>query len=170
MTDLRSALVAVEKKDYGDRYEDHCLEIYRIYVGMADNISNRRQSANSFFLSVNTAILAVFGLSTGPFREWLWALSIAGIILCFSWYRLIRSYKDLNTAKFKVIHEIERVLPFAPFDAEWEAVGRGNSKELYLPFTHIEIRVPWVFMLIHALSFLMIISPLIVRFVKSNCI
>jgi hypothetical protein len=39
------------------------------------------------------------------------------------WYRLVRSYKDLNSAKFKVIHEIEKSLPISPYDAEWEAVG-----------------------------------------------
>ena len=62
----------------------------------------------------------------------------------------VRSYKDLNTAKFKLIHEIEAKLPMAPYDAEWEAVGRGKAPELYLPFTHVEICVPWVFLVLHA--------------------
>jgi hypothetical protein len=65
------------------------------------------------------------------------------------WYRLVRAYKDLNSAKFKVVHEIEAQLPLAPYDAEWEAVGRGKAPKLYLPFTHVEIYTPLVFFAIH---------------------
>ena len=35
------------------------LEQYKLYVEMADRISSRRQNANSFFLSINTAIVAL---------------------------------------------------------------------------------------------------------------
>jgi hypothetical protein len=44
---------------------------------------------------------------------------------------------------------IEQLLPLAPYDAEWEAVGRGKDKKLYLPFTHVEIFVTWVFVILH---------------------
>src|SRR3989442_10768421 len=37
------------------------LEQYKLYVEMADRISARRQTANEFFLSVNTAIVALLG-------------------------------------------------------------------------------------------------------------
>ena len=84
----------------------------------------------------------------------LWLVAAAGIALSYLWYRLIRSYRDLNTAKFKVIHEIEKRLPLSPYDAEWEAMGRGNNPMLYKPFTHIETGVPWVFVVLHALVLL----------------
>ena len=70
------------------------------------------------------------------------------------WYRLVRSYRDLNSAKFTVIHEIEKKLPISPYDAEWEAVGRGSNSRLYLPFTHVEIFIPWVFLVLHFVVFL----------------
>ena len=54
---LEEQLLSLPKDDYGERYQDHVLEIYKLYVQSADNISARRQSANSFFLSVNTAII-----------------------------------------------------------------------------------------------------------------
>src|SRR2546426_1964670 len=37
------------------------LEQYKLYVEMADRISARRQTANEFFLSVNTVIVALLG-------------------------------------------------------------------------------------------------------------
>ena len=144
------------RKDYGQNYQEHLLEQYKLYVEMADRISSRRQSANSFFLSINTAIaslLGYVGLEHQNKTDYFWTVSLIGMALCFMWYRLVRSYKDLNSAKFKVIHEIEKELPVAAYDLEWEKVGRGENSKLYLPFTHIEIMIPWVFFAIHFLIF-----------------
>lgn len=133
------------------------IEQYKLYVEMADRISSRRLTANSFFLSINTALVAltsyINNISNSSLLSSSLLISLAGMILCYMWYRLIRSYKDLNTAKFKVIHNMEKMLPFNPYDAEWIEVGEGKNKKKYLPFTNIEMRVPWVFLLIHAVVF-----------------
>ena len=145
--------MTIQQGEYGPNYQAHLLEQYKLYVEMADRISSRRQSANSFFLSVNTAIIALISyIHWGSKNDssFYWLVSLAGMFLCFMWYRLVRSYKDLNTAKFKVIHEMEAKLPVAPYDLEWEKVGKGKNSKLYLPFTHIEICIPWVFFVIHA--------------------
>lgn len=145
-----------EKYPSPEKYADHLLKQYTVYFGSAERISDRRQTANSFFLTVNTGLIALVGyiqLGTANSAKLYWMVSLAGIALSFMWYRLIRSYHDLNTAKFKVIHEIEMELPLAPFDAEWEAVGRGDNPKLYLPFTHIEVGIPWVFLLLHLVAF-----------------
>lgn len=149
--------MSISQEEYGEAYKPHLLEQYKLYVEMTDRISSRRQSANSFFLSVNTAIIAIvsyinFGSKTAS--DFYWLISLAGITLCFMWYRLIRSYKDLNSAKFKVIHELEALLPVSPYDMEWQKVGRGENSKLYLPFTHIEIFIPWVFLFIHVFVFI----------------
>lgn len=138
--------------EYGSEYNAHLLEQYKLFVEMADRVSARRQSANSFFLSVNTAIIALVGYinsGTQTSSNFNWLIALAGIALCLMWFRLIKSYKDLNTAKFSVIHEMEAELPFAPYDVEWDKVQRGTNSKLYLPFTHIEIYIPWVFLTIH---------------------
>jgi hypothetical protein len=132
---------------------------YKLYVEMADRISARRQNANTFALSVNTALIALVGYvqtqdSTVLKEGFFWSVAVAGLILNFVWYRMVRSYRDLNTAKFLVIHEIETRLVISPYDAEWEAVGRGKNRKLYLPFTHIEIWIPWIFFALHALILL----------------
>lgn len=140
---------------YGASYKAHYLEIYKMYVEMADKISSRRQTANSFFLTINTTIVGLLGYvqlgkdQTENTEAFYWLIGLAGMVLCFLWYRLVRSYKDINSGKFKVIHEIEKRLPLAPYDAEWEILGRGKDPKLYLPFTHIEVGVPWVFFTLH---------------------
>ena len=138
-----------------EKYQAHLFEQYKLYVEMADRISSRRQTANSYFLSINTALLGFVGyINTKDTGTFLWLVAAAGITLSYLWYRLIRSYRDLNTAKFNVVHEIEKRLPLSPYDAEWEAMGRGTNPKLYKPFTHIETGVPWVFVVLHALVLL----------------
>jgi hypothetical protein len=151
-------LVGVPEKDYGEQHHAHMLEQYKKYLDMSDKISDRRSTANTFFLTVNTGLISAFGIvnltgqKTSNFL--LVTGSLAAILLSYSWYRLIRAYRDLSTAKFKVVHEIENHLPIRPFDAEWEAVGRGEDKRLYWPFTHIERFVPWIFILVYVVVIL----------------
>lgn len=156
---ISEALKKSSQKEYGEHYQSHVLEMYKLYVDMADRISSRRQTANSFFLSINSAIIGFAGfVKISEPKNFNWILPIAGILLCYTWYRLVRSYRDLNTGKLQIIHEIEKELPIAPYDAEWEAVGRGTNPKLYLPFTKTELIVPWIFAAIHLIS-VIILSP-----------
>ena len=155
---IRRVLLGVPRDAYGPNYDAHALDQYRLYVEMTDRISERREKANSYFLALNTAAV---GLSTyltlsrpGAHALVEASISLAGMTICYLWYRIVRSYRDLNSAKFKVVHEMEAHLPFKPYDAEWKGVGRGKDKKLYLPFTHVEILVPWVFLLLHLVGLL----------------
>jgi hypothetical protein len=131
------------------------MEQYKLYLTMLDNISDRRQHANNFFLTVNTGVCAFIGYifskdAAMEFRSFFWFVPVAGILLSYFWYRLIRSYRDLNSAKFKVVHLMEKRLPLAPFHAEWLALGEAKDRKRYVPFTHLEIWVPCSFMLMYA--------------------
>jgi hypothetical protein len=150
---IQGQLRGAQPGDYTGDYQAHLLEQYKLYLGMADKISDRRTTANTFFLTVNSGLLAALGFAKFTAQEvssaFIIIACIAALPLCYSWYRLIRSYRDLNTAKFKVVHEIEAMLPLRPFDAEWEAVGRGKNRELYLPFTEVEKYVPWIYIALY---------------------
>lgn len=161
----------VQPAQYQGTYTSDLLEQYKLYVEMADRISQRRQTANTFFLSINTLLVTLSGffvthIEKGSEYLWLFFVGIAGIILCFYWYKQIRSYKDLNSAKFIVIHEIELFLPIRPYDAEWTAVGMGQNEKHYLPFTHIELQIPWVFLWLYIAMMIIIFSPVISSFLS----
>lgn len=156
--DIPDELLKHSEKEYGKDCREHVVEIYKLYVDMADRISSRRQTANSFFLTLNTALVGIVGYTQLGLRgsdsmKLLWIISIGGITLCFSWYRLLRSYRGLSSGKFAVIQAIERQLPISPYAAEWEALGRGEDPERYLPFTKVEVVVPWVFLVLHFIVF-----------------
>lgn len=145
-----STAFRIDSTRYGERYCDHLFETYKLFVQSTESVSNRRQTANSFFLTLNSSIVALgsYLISCGTSASSL-VIPIVGILIGYVWYRLIKSYRDLNSAKFKVIHEIEQRLPLAVFDAEWFYLGRGDDSKKYLRFTLIERAIPTIFMVIH---------------------
>lgn len=159
-------LFVTEEKEYGDKYKSHLLEQYKLCVLMADKVSSRRSLANNFFLSLNTLLITIIGILTrlGPsftaFNFW-WVViaSIAGILFCLCWHVTIRYYRELNEAKFTVINSIEKKLPVAAFDAEWEYLTTGKKTLKYPHLTKVERWVPLVFALLY--SVLMIIAFLL---------
>lgn len=131
---------------YGPDYKDHLLEQYKLYVESTSQISERRTSANNYLVTVNAFLVTLYGLASsfGNNTAWLVVVPVSGALVCVTWLALIRSYRDLNTAKFKVLHELEQRLPAALFDREWDHAQQGEGKA-YKPLTHIEPYIPLVF-------------------------
>jgi hypothetical protein len=149
-------LSSKSKEEYGEKYNEHLLQQYLLYVQMADKISERRSLANTFFLTANTAILSTLGIVTAILPANLvesdflvFLAAITPVLLCYSWYRLVRSYQQLNSGKFSIIHEIEAKLPLAPYRAEWVALGKGKDPARYKPLTDVEKWVPVIFAILY---------------------
>jgi hypothetical protein len=133
-------------------YYEVALEQYKLYVEMADRISARRAATNTFFLTLHTAILtlvAVFWQTRPTGSPWLLLAPLIVVIgLCWTWFALVRSYRQLNGIKWAVVGAFELRLPTSPFGlAEWEGIGRGKDPARYLPFTHVEQWIPATFAL-----------------------
>lgn len=151
---IRDELIIKTENEYGENYQNHLLEQYKLYVEMADRISQRRAMSNTYFVTINSLILTIFSAiaSLDTFeisRKWILVVAATGILISITWWWIIRSYRLLNSGKFKVIHEIEKLLPISPYDAEWTAVGRGKDCSKYLPLTHIEQWVPILFIIVY---------------------
>lgn len=132
------------------------LEQYKIYVEMADRISARRALSNAFFLTLNTALLTGIGVvwrEVGPTSLLIFALLIVGVIQASTWFWLIRSYRQLNAAKYVVIGAMEERLPTSPYwQAEWRALGEGKNKALYWPLTQVEQALPAIFVALYVVG------------------
>ncbi|WP_329220592.1 hypothetical protein [Streptomyces microflavus] len=136
------------------------LEIYKLAVEMADRVSARRGSANAFFLSVQTTLISIMALTHGRLESTnqaiYLAISIAGVTLSISWWLQLRSYRDLNTAKFAVINKIEESLPIQLFKDEWESLKRDPLPPLrkrYAELGYVERVIPGVFALLYVLLY-----------------
>lgn len=132
------------------------LEQYKMYLEMADRVSQRRGSANTFFITINAAILTISSWSAEKFGSLIYIISIVGILLCISWFFAIRSYRQLNSGKFKVIHEIEKELPLNLYQFEWLILKEGKSFKDYWPLSHIECFVPVVFSIFYVILLIIV--------------
>lgn len=153
---MSNPLLARKEKEYGGKYKDHFFEQYKIFIDSIEKTSDRRQQANNYFLAINTALISLIGFSLQVkiFGDFLWPkalIAFLGIIISVIFWYLIRSYKQLNTGKFVVVHEIEELLPLRLYKHEWEILGKGKDKSRYYPFSHIELLIPWVFGLIYTI-------------------
>jgi hypothetical protein len=126
------------------------LEQYKLYVEMADRISARRGQANTFFLAVNTGVFTVLGVFWEHRPSGSAVMLVAPwtmlIVQCLAWFWILRSYRQLNTAKYVVIGALEELLPTSPYwAAEWVALGQGKEPARYWPMSHVEQLVPALF-------------------------
>jgi hypothetical protein len=137
------------------------LDLYKLAVEMADRVSARRATANAFFLTVQTALVAVLGIATPTLHHAPWwtalAVALAGVILSASWWLQLRSYRDLNRAKFSVINAIENDLPVKVFTDEWASLKRdpiSRWRGRYAELGTVERVVPGVFAALYLLLFI----------------
>ena len=156
MTKKENSLFNVNEGDYGQAYKEHLLAQYQLYVESMEKISDRRQNANNYFITINTVLISFIGifLQTKMFESISWVkslIALVGIIICVVFWFLLRSYKQLNTGKFKVIHDFEQKLPASIYDYEWQILGEGKNKKLYFPFSHIEMIIPWIFGVVYVI-------------------
>lgn len=118
---------------------DTILELYKTAVEMADRVSSRRAGANTFFVTLNTALAAVVGIVSAARKPpphgnlpsfdafGLVCTAIAGIVLALVWMLLLSYYRRLNAAKFDVINKLEERLPARPYTDEWKVLHPDES-------------------------------------------
>jgi len=130
--------------------KDRLLEQYKLYVETAETVSKKRQTANSYYLSINSFLLILSGYLTSlPYEVWHILIAMAGITISLLWIISLKSYRQLNSAKYKVIHKIENNLPSKPILEEWVLLGKGKNKKIYSKLSLIEQFVPAIFILLY---------------------
>lgn len=131
-------------------WRSQLFEQYKLYLDGIQKNSDRRTSANNYLLTVNTAIIAIYGFSDKVTHSFIWAIIIpfSGILASFLWFRIIESYRNLNTVKFEVLHKLEEKLPANLFSHEWEIAEEGQTST-YRPFSHIEKNIPIIFIILY---------------------
>lgn len=146
----------------GDCFDgDMLFEQYRLYVEMANDVSNRRDKTNKLYITVISLFVTVFSIIISLTNELfvLFILLVAIILVCFVWEKNIESYSVLNRVKFDVINEIEKKLPAKGFTIEGELLGLYQYDEL----TNLEKKVPIV------LKTISIIAIVLLVLIKIGC-
>ena len=155
-------LVHCTRETYGGSFNTDLLEQYKLYVQSADSVSARRVSSNRYILTVNAALVASYGLQSASsgLTTWSIPIAVAGIIISFLMWGIIKSHRDLNTVKFKVIHEFEQHLPAAPYEYEWRLAEEGQGT-IYRAVSQLELWIPVVFLVLHGMALIYLIPCMI---------
>ena len=144
-----------EEKPNSTAISSTILELYKLHVEMADRVSQRRAVANNWFITINSSIFSLGSYISikGNLREVAF-LCFLGLCLALIWRALIRSYKKLNSAKFKVINAIEKKhLPIKPYSDEYNHYKEDKRKD----FTTVEKWIPTALMIIYSLAFIYVV-------------
>ena len=123
---------------------------YKMFQKTSEDLVARRQSVNSFYISVNSALTGLLGVALGVFDDSVKLIvaafmCVAGIILDISWINILEAYGTLNAAKMKVIKLLEEQLPVMLYDAEWRIMSDKLNNKKYVSFTDSEKRIPKLF-------------------------
>ena len=151
-------LIRRTKDDYGGSFNADLVEQFKLYVHSAENVSARRVATSRYLLTLNAALVALYGVQSVGFGQSYWTLlvPVIGIAVSLLWYLIIKSHADLNRVKFDVIHEFEQHLPAQMYRYEWERAGHGRGKS-YRAVTAIERWIPVMFGALHGVLAIIII-------------
>jgi hypothetical protein len=119
-------------------------------------LTERRQTAIQVYLTVNTAIFAVFGLfaKDNATNEWSLLfinlpLVIVGMAACWAWSRAILHYKSLIGWRYQQLIEMEQGASFANsyrlFTKERDAFYEPRRGQRILGFSDLEMWLPRLF-------------------------
>ena len=151
-------------RDNEELYQEHFKDQYLTYVEMADRISARRHLANVFFLGLQTTVITILATSFSKKVEIpafvVLITLMAMMFVCVAWWYILISYRNLNSAKYKVIGRMEESLPASPYwKEEWSELGQGEDFKKYLPLSLIEQLLPVIFFLMYmALSYYLLMK------------
>lgn len=144
-------------KDYGSDFQKHLLEQYKLFVDTSLDITSKRLEANKFHLTLNSVIFGIASYMTTLNQHVVIVLfAVVGIVISYVWRKSILAYKELNRAKFKVIHELEIHLPACLFKCE-----EKHYLKKYHGLTSAEKFYPIIFILLYvSLIILALLSAL----------
>ena len=145
--------------EFDETQRKELFEYYKLLAQHGEQQAQRRQQVNSFFVSINSFLIAGVGIFTkDAFAQsqhhhavvgvavCVCVLGTTGIIVCRNWSGLIRNYAHLVQANMRVATELEKHLLAAMYTAT-HAFHSHHVRSL----TTIESRVAHAIGLIHLL-------------------
>ncbi|MEO0835945.1 MAG: hypothetical protein AAFY16_08160 [Cyanobacteria bacterium J06642_3] len=78
-------------ENYGEKFQEHILEQYKLYITMMDKVTERRVKTNSFYITILSSLLALLSLlvnkDSNLFSEdsniLILLFSVLGVLLCY---------------------------------------------------------------------------------------
>lgn len=120
------------------------IEQYKIMVSSTEKVTDARMKVNNLFFTITSSILSV-AFVLGKTYSFIplsvlamTVLTVLALLTTFFWDKLVNSYGNLNTGKFKVIDRIEKELRTNMFEEEWRILTQEIN---YEPNTRTETKI-----------------------------
>ena len=130
---------------------DTYVELYKLHSELADRVSHRREGANRLHVSIAVGLVVFLGtlirLGDDQTLDTIVTLLVGtcGLVVSASWYIVLRSYRLLNSEKFRVLHDLETRLPYQFFTMEWDPASAGAKSNRYWRLSVVETIMPMMF-------------------------
>ncbi|NIR53055.1 hypothetical protein GWO43_30895 [candidate division KSB1 bacterium] len=137
-----------------DKFEE-----YKFFAESTQYLSERRQAATQTYLTVNTAIFAVFGflIQDDGFQGWELTivstpLFLVGIVACSIWYKIITQYKSLIGWRYDQLMEMEDSIENSHqmYRKEYKDFFEPREGKEWFGFSKLERLLPLVFVGLYA--------------------
>lgn len=107
-----------------DKYFAHLLDQYKLYVEMADRMTARKVIINNTFMTLLGAAAVAYASAPKYFdlRFVLFfqlGLMLVSLLVSLIWRSFVLHQTKVTDTKFKVIQEIEELLPAQPYKMEY---------------------------------------------------
>jgi len=147
MNDIKEILFNKTSKDI-NQDRQLLFEQYKLFLELTDKTSERRNTTNNFYLTINGALIAAIislltNISPNANKSiWISIAVASGIAFCWAWRRMIFYYKNLNSGKFHIIQLVEERLPVNLYNSEWKYLKEIKKHK---SFSDTEMIVPVIF-------------------------
>lgn len=147
--------------------KDWSLDQYKLLVDHSQKIKDTVQSANSFYVTVNSVLISGVGtllnvrwLNENTFRILLWLLIGLGFLFSMQWYQALKIGIEKEKKHLAQISRIEKDLTFSPFS---EIYREPISKKYTFIFKGQRV-IPILF------SILYLLGGVLAGFIRANLV
>jgi L-asparagine transporter-like permease len=155
------SLLFPQGTEFDDLQRKDLFEHYKLLGQNSEQMATRRQAVNSFFLSINTALIAANGViaketfsQTSPHRAEIFGAAIfmlvlgtIGLIVCRNWSMTVKAYAQVMQTNSVVAQAMEKHLLAAAVTAQLTLQGKH-----FVSITVIERNIAHAFYAIYTIS------------------
>jgi hypothetical protein len=137
-------------------------DVYPLIWQETARISDRRQTTNSIYLSINSLLLGGIALLAQQSQLQSFALLVvqvvvagAGFLLANQWYKILEKYRLLLKMRYATLESIED-MPGFPGAVKMYIIERGNTATY--GFSRVEEFIPKLFRALYVLGTVLLIA------------
>src|SRR5262249_10555449 len=139
-----------------DEGSSNDFKVYKLFVHDTARLSDRRQTMNNIYLSVNSVLLGTLAILAQQSKlESLVLLVVevfvgaAGILIAGQWLQLINKYRKLFQVRYALLRKLE---DSSTFSASVKVYQEESKEPRTYGFSDIERHLPRIFLALYALG------------------